>query len=297
MLMNSFMHPLNIEPLKVSTHFDRLSNIIIVSPNNIVESKKAFTLAETLITLAILGVVAAISIPSLMKASLDKANRTKIRKAMSTYEKLMSEIVVENQISDTNTLINAINDCSKYKAYFKSVENGDDDCTFKTSDGLWWSVKQADGAEEAIAIVAFKKDSLLGHPLCGDLATCFNFGRNTDEPAFLFAAKFDNNVFRTNEKGALDDNNFERLYNYVNNKLKLNYNKPHNTWFGYGDVAVYNNDDPPYVGYNNYNPPYNNGNYNDPVIDNNNNDSGCPAYQHYECKYISGYYQCGCWND
>ena len=45
--------------------------------------KKAFTLAEVLITLAIIGVVAAISIPSVISNSQQQEFKTGLRKAVS----------------------------------------------------------------------------------------------------------------------------------------------------------------------------------------------------------------------
>ena len=48
------------------------------------QEKKAFTLAETLITLTILGVVAAITVPSLINKQSESVDRTKLKKAMTT---------------------------------------------------------------------------------------------------------------------------------------------------------------------------------------------------------------------
>ncbi len=48
---------------------------------------RAFTLAETLITLAIIGVVAAVVLPSLMTNINDKVNAEKIRSAKYKFTK------------------------------------------------------------------------------------------------------------------------------------------------------------------------------------------------------------------
>ena len=60
------------------------------------ENKNAFTLVETLITLTILGVVAAITIPYLIQKYIETTNRVKVKKAMAAYEKVINDIVVEN---------------------------------------------------------------------------------------------------------------------------------------------------------------------------------------------------------
>ena len=49
--------------------------------------EKAFTLAETLITLSIIGVVAAMTVPTLMSNQNDKITVTKLKKAQSVLSK------------------------------------------------------------------------------------------------------------------------------------------------------------------------------------------------------------------
>ena len=64
------------------------------------KKKAAFTLAETLIVLVILGVVAAITIPALVRNQMEAQNRTRIKKAMTVYDMLINKIVVENNLKD-----------------------------------------------------------------------------------------------------------------------------------------------------------------------------------------------------
>ena len=105
-------------------------------------NKKAFTLAETLITLTILGVVAAITIPGLVRRQIEAANRTKIKKAMSVYDTAINKMVIENGIKDNAALVstagNADNNCAGSSPYFKISQGSG--CEFKTSDGLWWNI-------------------------------------------------------------------------------------------------------------------------------------------------------------
>lgn len=58
--------------------------------------RKAFTLAETLITLAIIGVVAAISIPSLMNKTQDQELKSAWKKQYSTLANAFNLILNEN---------------------------------------------------------------------------------------------------------------------------------------------------------------------------------------------------------
>ena len=51
----------------------KLSNTLIVESTTLPNNVKAFTLAEVLITLSILGVVAAITIPAIVKSQSEKS--------------------------------------------------------------------------------------------------------------------------------------------------------------------------------------------------------------------------------
>lgn len=57
---------------------------------------KGFTLAEVLITLGIIGVVAAITIPTLMQNSQDKEKITALKKTYSTLSQAFSMAKAEN---------------------------------------------------------------------------------------------------------------------------------------------------------------------------------------------------------
>ena len=62
-------------------------------------NKSGFTLQETLIALTILGVVAAIAIPSLIQKYIEATSRVKVKKAMAAYEKAVNQMVLENNIA------------------------------------------------------------------------------------------------------------------------------------------------------------------------------------------------------
>ena len=49
--------------------------------------KRGFTLAEILVTLAVIGVLAALVTPALMQSSRDKANAAKLSSTISNIEK------------------------------------------------------------------------------------------------------------------------------------------------------------------------------------------------------------------
>lgn len=60
------------------------------------ESKIAFTLAEILITLGIIGVVAAMTIPSLIQSYKEKATVTAVKQSYSTFAQALKMVTIDN---------------------------------------------------------------------------------------------------------------------------------------------------------------------------------------------------------
>ena len=104
--------------------------------------KTAFTLMETLVTVVILGIVAAILVPNLINRQVENANRTRVKKAMASYEKAINFMIIENDIRTTEGIREFAQEdnCTSAKGYFKTVQNGANDCIFKTADRVWWNI-------------------------------------------------------------------------------------------------------------------------------------------------------------
>lgn len=69
--------------------------------NSNIISHFGFTLAEILLTLGIIGVVAALTIPTLMQNMGDKATVTSVQKAFSTFSQAYAQAILENGTPDT----------------------------------------------------------------------------------------------------------------------------------------------------------------------------------------------------
>ena len=67
-----------------------------------------FTLAETLITIAIIGVVASITIPSVVRHHIEEINRVKLQKAMNMYASVLYLVSLDNKFVDNNAGLIAI---------------------------------------------------------------------------------------------------------------------------------------------------------------------------------------------
>ena len=79
-----------------------------------------FTLAETLITLTILGVVAVLMVPSIIKNYQKRITITRLKMAYSMLDKLTQESVIENGYPDGSS--------NPFNKYFKPYLNIVKDC-------------------------------------------------------------------------------------------------------------------------------------------------------------------------
>ena len=172
--------------------------------------EKGFTLAETLITLTILGVVAAITVPSLINKYSESANRTKLKKAMAAYEKALNQMIIDNDIKgDIGDAINKAG-CTIATEYFKKIQGSG--CYFQTSDKIWWGIEdiehpvislkdQITSKAESDAIKA-KADSL-----------------DDDKTSFVMVGEIKNSIVRINDKVAVsstDEDYLDKLYAFIN---------------------------------------------------------------------------------
>ena len=89
-----------------------IKNLFTYSPTNLLTSKKAaFTLAEVLITLAIIGVVAAMTIPTLINSYEKNVTVTKLRK----FHSMMNQAIRLSEVDNGHTSSWAIN--KDYRAF------------------------------------------------------------------------------------------------------------------------------------------------------------------------------------
>ena len=182
----------------------------IAPSEKIGERKAAFTLAEVLMVLVILGIVASLTVTTVIQKHIKTSKRTRIKKAVTVYDSAINKMVVENSLKSDDALLNwADNDCTNTSAYFKIVEKVDgSNCTFKAPDGLYWDISDIENP-----IVAQTKDDLTNHK-----ADPTSAGTN----AFTLSAWFDDNgSLRVDDLAAADESTkpeLTRLYNYINNK-------------------------------------------------------------------------------
>ena len=172
--------------------------------------EKAFTLAETMIVIVVLGIIATLTIPALVNKNKESVAKTKVRKAMAAYESALNKMIIENDLkSDTalNTWAGA--NCANSTNYFKKVQG--DGCIFKTSDGIWWNISNIERP-----IIAFKQDDL-----AQEKANAAN-----DKTAFVLVGRFGTDgSLRVDDLGYETGHDYEgslaqvqKLYNFLSGK-------------------------------------------------------------------------------
>ena len=127
----------------------KLSNTLVINEALLPSGKKAFTLAEVLITLSILGVVAALTIPALVNRNSDIAAQTKLKKAIAAYETAAAVYMAESGKANTDAWLSdkGTASCDNVGSYFKIVNTvaGTNNCEFTTSDGVLWRFNGTSG--------------------------------------------------------------------------------------------------------------------------------------------------------
>ena len=208
-----------------------------MKPNN---KKNGFTMAETLLTLALLGIVAAVTIPGIFVKHKTSVNRTKVRKAFQVYNTVMHAIINEKRINSNAKLQTQLplNNCSETSRYFSvkkvlPTDNGTT-CKFMTGDGVYWDISDIQKV-----VVALEEDALTASVANGSTNKAFYMISNIDSDGVL---RINDISYETDsDKVALI-----KLYDFINGKqtynlleYMANYCAMNNT---YSCVARANND-------------------------------------------------------
>lgn len=104
--------------------------------NKLINKVNAFTLAEVLITLVIIGVVAAITIPLLNNAIQDQIYKTAYKKAYSIASQAWMQAVNDNNIETRPSWGDAqskVDNFNAFKSYFKVAK----DCNSSNNAECW----------------------------------------------------------------------------------------------------------------------------------------------------------------
>ena len=178
--------------------------------------KYAFTLAETLVTVITLGVIAIIALPNVFKNFSESHKIIKIKKAMAAYESVVRRINIENRFKTNEALLTwaPLNNCTNTSKYFNSISVLNDDngtrCLFKTHDGLYWDISNIQKV-----IVSFKESDL----------NAANADTENGNKAFYIMSIFDENgKLRVNDIAYLnsaDQKKLANLYKFLGRSVDI----------------------------------------------------------------------------
>ena len=102
--------------------------------------RAAFTLAEVLITLGIIGVVAALTLPTLIQNHQKQVYVTQLKKAYSTLTNVYNELAAEQEVADWNQISCSdwycLSDLLKHVKTIKSFEGCEEDWCNTYNSGI-----------------------------------------------------------------------------------------------------------------------------------------------------------------
>lgn len=197
-------------------------------------NKDGFTLAEILITLSIVGIVAAMTVPSLMMNYQKKVWETKLEKSFSVAVNACERMLVEENISSANeTRLYRDPTSENVRRYFKVTRNGDAEdqrgllIALPDNTDLYFNAVNSNGAIFRFLVDVNGND------------------RPNEAGKDQFVFNLDNNCTYTYTQNAEDDQDMARYFNEV---MENNWRIPDEY------AAVENAQNPPEPDPNNPNP-------------------------------------------
>jgi len=117
-------------------------------------SKKGFTLAEVLVTLAIIGVVAALTIPTLIQSTNNDKFKTGAKKALSVLNQALTIEGAETSntaqtVANTSVALGGL-----FSPRLNVIKAGADASEFYTADGMRLKFKAGSGNDQDCAAIA-----------------------------------------------------------------------------------------------------------------------------------------------
>ena len=166
--------------------------------SNLVSSKKAaFTLAEVLITLGIIGVVAAMTIPSLVKNYRERVIVTKVKQGHAQLLNAVQMYVAQNNCQNMLCLFDTSKTSDEVAAELTKVLKKSKVCKSADTENVckYYGVK---------ANTPFKKDGVYATSIGLN-----NFGRIWLQNGIIFQVTMQSSCIKTQDRVYRDENGFE----------------------------------------------------------------------------------------
>ena len=173
---------------------------------------RAFTVAETMIVLIILGTLFTVIIPVTLNKHRENINRIKIKKSMAYYEVVFKKLVVDNHIMTDKGFKKKIHhisqegdplECGEIRKQFKIIEEaGGNRCIFRSAEDVWWDVSDFTAPK-----ISIKKENI-----------------SDASKNYTMSGHIDNGVLRINDMGyitnATEKAAVQKIYNCINKIIK-----------------------------------------------------------------------------
>ena len=177
-----------------------------------------------MIVLVVLGIVAALMIPSLIRKQAETANRTKLKKAMTTYEKAFNQMLLDNQLTTNGAILSwadgANVQCENTSSYFRKEDGSG--CLFKNS-GLWWYIGEN---EKKIGKVLISTKKIDDNDPNQTLEKVRGYARDKKNMTAFYMTGYidDKGILRINDKANAseeDKEDVEKLIAFTVNRVML----------------------------------------------------------------------------
>ena len=169
--------------------------------------KAGFTLAEAVIILVLLGVIAVIVLPNSFHNYIHKKQQTQIKKAIAVYENVIKSFSSQTRGTSMEALESKKgNDCSGIEKIVSIKKYDDDDgCIILMDNGLWWDFKDLSNT-----LVSFEREDL----------TAENANAQDTYKAFNFVTAYENGKLQIlNPAYDVEDSAYykacKKIYNFV----------------------------------------------------------------------------------
>jgi len=108
--------------------------------------KKGFTLAEVLVTLLVIGVVAALTIPQLIQSTAKNEYKAGLKKSLSALNQALALNIAQNAQEANDPVINSSTDLANYFGRRMVVIKNPNTADFFTADGTQYTFVRGGGA-------------------------------------------------------------------------------------------------------------------------------------------------------
>ena len=188
-----------------------LSALVPQYPSNFIHKKSAFTLAEVLIILGIIGVVAALTLPVLLSNVQDRVKQKRVENIKQKLSKVTDKMAVQSGLIGYGDTMSFVQEMSKHMKLAKICDNNHiSDCwpteeVILNDEGKTWEISKTKNAQ-TLKIAEEKRSSwadTVGIVTADGVPMILSYKKDCDFNVDEAGLKFDNGSAMSNSVGCL----------------------------------------------------------------------------------------------